>query len=327
MPSALDANELCLFMYPMSSAIEIPNACFESISICSKYRIVSLVGKRSSVVVSYRDDLRVVQRILDEHPDENFRCSEFFMAGDDISLALGGNLGIIKIMNLCKGTFIGHIKAHGGSISSIKRYKDKYLLSCSEDTTIKMWDISELACVCIFGGYKGHRDYVLSMDVSNDMKYLASCGTDCSIKIWRIPSYLNKLECTTPIYSSTHGCRLPIECIRFYGELLVFYSGEKRIHAISLKYEESKSSAEAVFAGEIMLEKRLLRKFDISGSTLVALMESQDVIMFDLNDIGFRSHPKTLKPLKEKKVQDFCVIGDRMFILLEDSCFMTMDLR
>ncbi|AFN83793.1 WD40 domain-binding protein [Encephalitozoon romaleae SJ-2008] len=310
----------------MSSIIEIPNACFESMSICNKHRIVSLAGKRSSVIVSYRDGLKVVQRILDEHPDENFQCSEFFMAGNDISLALGGKLGIIKMVNLSKGTFIGHIKAHGGSISSIKRYKDKYLLSCSEDTTIKMWDISELACVCIFGGYSGHRDYVLSIDVSNDMRYLASCGTDCSIKIWRIPSYLNKLECTTPIYSSTHECRFPIECIRFYGELLVFYSGEKRIHVISLKYEESKSSAEALLAGEIILEERLLRKFDISGSTLVALIESQDVIMFDMNDIGFRSHPKTLKSFKRKKVQDFCAVGDQIFILLEDSRFMTMDL-
>ncbi|AFM99073.1 hypothetical protein EHEL_091790 [Encephalitozoon hellem ATCC 50504] len=310
----------------MSSVIEIPNACFESMSSYGKCRIVSLVGKRTSAIISYGDDLKIAQRVLDEHPDEEFQCSEFFMAGNDVLLALGGRLGIIKIINLSKGAFIGHIRAHGGCISSIKRYGNEYLLSCSEDTTIKMWNVSGLTCVCIFGGYSGHKDYVLSIDVSSDMKYLASCGTDCSIKIWRIPSNLNKLECISPIYSSTDICKFPIECVRFYRELLIFYSGERKIHAVSLKYEEAKSSVEVVLAGEIVLKRRLFRKFDISGDILVALMEPHDIVMFDMNDIGFISHPKILESIKKEKIQDFCVVENRMFVLFENTHLMAIDL-
>ncbi|ADM12307.1 WD40 domain-binding protein [Encephalitozoon intestinalis ATCC 50506] len=310
----------------MALSIEIPNAYLEFMSICDEYEIVSLVGKRTSVIISYADDLRMVQRVLDEHPDENFQCSEFLIRQNDVLLALGGSLGIIKVLNLSKGTFVGYIQAHGGIIFSIKRYKDEYLLSCSEDTTIKMWDVSELKCVCVFGGYTGHRDHVLSIDVSDDLRYLASGGTDCSIRVWRIPSSLNKFQCVAPIYLSPRIHKFPIQCVRFYREFLVFYSGESRIDIISPRYGEVEPTSRTEFVGGVKFEGQLLRGFEIDDGMLVAVTESQDIILFKMNDIGFTSQSTILRSTKKGKIRDFRVIRNRMFILFEDSFFRVLSL-
>ncbi|KMV65358.1 hypothetical protein M970_091780 [Encephalitozoon cuniculi EcunIII-L] len=308
----------------MSPTIKIPDTHLESMSICNECGIVSLSGKRTSVIVKYNGDLRIVQRILDEHPEESFECSEILKMEDDVFLVLGGRLGVIKILNLSKGMFTGYIRAHGGSISAIKGYKDRYVLSCSEDTTVKMWDISEMKCVCVFGGYMGHRDHVLSIDISGDLRYLASGGTDCSIMVWRIPSFPNKLECVTPVYSSTRNHRFPVQCVRFYGELLVSYSGEGRICAILPKYGEARPSLEETIVGEIKLQNKLLRKFDVCGDMLVALLESQDIVTFNLSNIESPSQSTILKSIRGKRVQDFCVAEDKILVLLENSCLMVM---
>lgn len=312
---------------PMLPTIRIPNTYLSSVSIGRGYGVAALAGRRTAVVVDHSEGLRVVQRILDEHPDEGFRCSEFLARKDCLLLVLGGELGVIKVLNLSKGVPAGHIKAHGGPIFSIRAYKDEYLLSCSSDTTIKMWSVSGLSCVCVFGGYMGHRDHVLSMDISSDLRYLVSGGSDCSIRVWAIPCSFGDVECTAPVYSSEGIHKFPVRCVRFHGDILVFSEGQDRIHIALPTYGDREAYSDTVLVQEVCLGGRgPVRKFDISGNTLVALMGKQDMAVLDMRTIRSAPHPTMLRIPNAGAVQDFCMEGGRVFVLFESSLFMAIDL-
>jgi WD40 repeat protein len=63
------------------------------------------------------------------------------------------------------------------------------IVSGSQDTSIKIWDIKLKLSNCI-STFKGHSDAVRSViKISNDL--IASCSSDESIKLWKISS----MEC------------------------------------------------------------------------------------------------------------------------------------
>ena len=108
------------------------------------------------------------------------------------------------------------------------------LVSCSDDKTIKMWDIDSGSilstlrghsrdnpeCLCDFFPYRanpecpvrGHSDWVQGLAFNpRDPQMLVSCSDDRTIKVWNITSgaCLSTLSCdrydATPLY---------IECVR-----------------------------------------------------------------------------------------------------------------
>jgi polycomb protein EED len=299
-------------------SIQIPEASFVSITLSPVHNLLSLAGKRTSAILSYSDDaLELVQRILDENTSENFLCTEFFIMDGCIHLAIGGELGVLKTLNITRATFAGYFRGHGGMITGIKNFNDRYILSCSEDTTIRMWDVRTAKCVCIFGGYQGHRDHVLSMDISPDREYLASSGTDCTIKIWRIPRALDGLKHVhLPIYSSSRIHRSFIRCLRFYGNLIISSSKGSRITAILPRCD---ASHEAVFVGEIILGSNLVKKFEIHENILIALTESKEIVLYNMYGLGSLTNGITIQTQEEHEVIDFAIGGNEIFILYENS--------
>lgn len=308
-------------------ALEIPDSCLTSMNIHPDTRLLSLAGRRTSVLVSYTHrDLCLCQRILDEDPDEDFLCTELLVAGDVVYLVLGGSLGTIKVLNASRGLFFGHMKAHGGAVTAIRRYNNRYILSCSEDTTIKMWDVLGLRCVCIFGGYMGHRDCVLSMDVSADLRLLASGGTDCMVNIWDIPQTHDGLRnIHTPVYSSQRIHTSRITCLRFYGDLLVSCSGGSRISVV-LPIYSTDMSEDAMFIGEVRTDTSMLHRFEIHNGLLLALAETGRLLVFDMENIAHPSSPVAVEIPVDKKIRDFALCRDRLFVLLEDSSVVAVDM-
>ena len=82
------------------------------------------------------------------------------------------------------------LQAHSGSVySSAFTHDDKFLLTCSEDTTIRLWDLHLLNNRAIFCG---HNYPVLSLCVSAFSLYFASGSMDTTARLW-------SLERTFPI--------------------------------------------------------------------------------------------------------------------------------
>lgn len=56
-----------------------------------------------------------------------------------------------------------------------------HLLSCSDDTTLRLWDVSSLENVVV---YRGHTYPVWALDISQQGQYFASGSQDRTAKLW-----------------------------------------------------------------------------------------------------------------------------------------------
>lgn len=77
-----------------------------------------------------------------------------------------------------------------GAINDVKFHpiKSQLLLTCSKDYSIRLWNVKNSICVAIFAGIRGHRDEVLSIDISSDGQKFISGGIDHNIMVWNLNS-------------------------------------------------------------------------------------------------------------------------------------------
>ena len=66
-----------------------------------------------------------------------------------------------------------------------------YLASCSDDKTVKLWNLKSLK---LENTFEGHTKNVHDILFSKCGKYLASCSWDKTVKLWNLESL--KLEQT-----------------------------------------------------------------------------------------------------------------------------------
>lgn len=74
--------------------------------------------------------------------------------------------------------------AHSGSVYSVKFVdKSDLMLSCSEDTTIRLWCLNTKCNVVV---YRGHNYPIWSIDVGPQGKLFASACMDSTARLWRL---------------------------------------------------------------------------------------------------------------------------------------------
>uniref|UniRef100_A0A672K7B1 TATA-box binding protein associated factor 5 like n=1 Tax=Sinocyclocheilus grahami TaxID=75366 RepID=A0A672K7B1_SINGR len=79
------------------------------------------------------------------------------------------------------------LRAHSGPVYCTAFLTDgSGLLSCSEDSTVRLWDLSSFTNTVLL--FTGHRGPVLSLAFSPNGKYLASAGEDQRLKLWDLAS-------------------------------------------------------------------------------------------------------------------------------------------
>lgn len=122
-------------------------------------------------------------------------------------LATGGVKGIVRVIHCNRDpsngfkNLIGHSKMlinnknsyntfefTAGAINDLKFHtiQPHLLLSGSKDYSIRLWNIRNSTCIAIFSGIRGHRDEVLSIDVTADGSQLISAGIDHNVMIWSL---------------------------------------------------------------------------------------------------------------------------------------------
>lgn len=312
------------------TSIWIKNKSLVRIVIHPTENLLAVAGKRSSLVLQYDENtIEVMQHHLDEDKQESLICATFFDMKNTVYLATAGHLGIVKVINISEYCFSGFLRGHGGSITDIKAHTkdEKVLFSASEDTTVRMWDFEAKRCLAIFGGYIGHRDYVLSIDVSACGEKVVSSGTDCTIKVWKIPS-VGEDEIASvyfPEYSSSKIHKSYITCVRFYGELLVSTSFGGRIVIVSPYFlTEVYShflSSDSLFIDEYRLKKgsQFTNTFSLDRDRLLACVKggSRQALLFDLKQLSKGFFPIAVDFTKQKVVQDAVIRGNNIFVLYD----------
>lgn len=90
----------------------------------------------------------------------------------------------ILIIEAKSGRRISQLTGHSAIINSVDYRPDiGLLLTASDDTTLRLWDIESRSCLNIF---TGHSDRVLSATISPDGHYIASISYDKKMYIWDI---------------------------------------------------------------------------------------------------------------------------------------------
>lgn len=321
----------------------IPNTDLTRIKIHPSLNIICLTGKRSVIVASTcNGNVEILQRHLDEDKLENYMCCEFAELKIGCVIVVGGFRGVLKLLNLNTCTFEGYLSGHGGAITDIKphfKYKN-VIFSASEDNSIRMWNGENKKLMAIFGGAAGHKDFVLSIDISLCEKYLLSSGTDCQVKMWKIPDIEKQNDSIEmryfPIYSTSIIHRSYITCVKFYGKLIVSKSVNNRISIVrpylSVEiYDHPKCSYSSFINELVYFESKILtKKFDIFGDTMIIGSESEKDVIYltDLNKLqdGISSICK-IKTDCNKKVRDIASKNEEVYILFEDSMILFMNIK
>jgi WD40 repeat protein len=87
-------------------------------------------------------------------------------------------------LQLAASRELRHIAAHAAPVQHVLFTRDgRTLVSCSEDATIKLWDV---ATGEERGLLKGHSAKIMSIAIAPDDRTLASAGLDKTIRLWNI---------------------------------------------------------------------------------------------------------------------------------------------
>ena len=121
------------------------------------------------------------------------------------TVAVGSYFGDIFLLNTVTGSQKGILSGHSGLVRSIAFSSDGvYLVSGSEDKTVKLWDMQTGGIVKEF---EGHKEWVLSVCISSDSTMVVSGSADRTVHLWDIQTG----ECHSVIEQNTW-----VYCISFF---------------------------------------------------------------------------------------------------------------
>jgi polycomb protein EED len=142
----------------------------------------------------------------------------------------------IKILDVESGQIVRELSGHGRGINdlAISPLSTDYLVSCAEDGTIRIWNLSpeyeEQPCVALLGG-GGHKQPILAIHFHPSGRWLLSGGIDTAVALWAVPPIeeLEDRRKTTndplivydPHFFSDEVHSNYVDSLAFYGDLII----------------------------------------------------------------------------------------------------------
>jgi WD40 repeat protein len=127
-----------------------------------------------------------------------------------------GQGGEIRFWNLKKKTCTKTITAHDRWVRGLYWEKDR-LFSCSNDKTVKVWNLNTGAFLNV---YEGHENNVPMVQVSLADNLMVSCSRDQTVKIWDVALG----DCLSTLSGHSHA----VNCVQFKDNVIV--SGDRGGH-------------------------------------------------------------------------------------------------
>ncbi|KAI5783897.1 WD40-repeat-containing domain protein [Peziza echinospora] len=219
--------------------------------------VFAVVGGIETIVLrpNAENGAEIIQYFVDDSPEEVL-CTSCWTKDKDTGdplLAVAGNAGIIKILNVKTGKVIQTLTGHGDEVMDLKiSPEDPTLLaSASADSTIRIWSLDPKhrgqPCACICAG-EGHRETVLTVAFHDNGRYLLSGGMDHIVNLWILPELPaastgsdHPITVIYPHFSSSMVHSNYIDCIAFHGDLILSKAAKE--HKIILWQIQNFSSA------------------------------------------------------------------------------------
>ncbi|CAJ0957038.1 unnamed protein product, partial [Mesorhabditis belari] len=103
-------------------------------------------------------------------------------------LCFGGKFGFIRVVDATSGQMIRMLSGHGQAVNELRAHpsKDGIVASCSVDLTVIIWNVNQSNYLVRLGGFRGHRNQLLSLDWSECGNYIVTGSMDHSIKLWSL---------------------------------------------------------------------------------------------------------------------------------------------
>lgn len=247
-PTAMQTIHCLSFLHESSHQNRIING--DVLAVCGG-RVVAIYGLTEAMDTQPFDVLSIWE---DEMEEEFYTVRWGLVPESDGTfspwVAAGGKYGLIKVFDAHTNRMVKQLCGHKNAIRDLSFLSDgHFLLSSSDDYSVRLWHVPNHVQVAIFHGMEGHDRPVLCLDVHDSERLFLSGGMDRTVKLWSISEDLRTQmdrartwDChvytsaegieysTTPFptqleykpqFSSQQLHKGFVDCARFYGNFIL----------------------------------------------------------------------------------------------------------
>ncbi|CAG9327836.1 unnamed protein product [Blepharisma stoltei] len=272
-------------------------------------------------------------------------------------LACAGKQGIILLINVYTYSLVGHhLVGHKNAIHQLKFApgNSAFLLSASEDLSIRLWNILTFTQVAIFAGDLGHKHGVLTIDWHSTENIFASGGRDGAVKIWKITDELKNamdesmtwnqnfmnnganIPCARtpfrtkmifePEFSTNRVHKSYVDCVKFYGNLIYSKGQEGCIVVWKPHPERNPDSVTVLFTLNFPRNSEIGLRFtiDYEQDLLVLGGTESNCYLFDLTweSTEFREIKNALHTFRSPVRSAGFTADSSKMVYITDDCFV-----
>ena len=143
----------------------------------------------------------------------------------------------IHVYDVVDRRYVRTLTGHGSGIQEIVPHPTvpSVFATCSDDNEVRLWNLDsnfeDSWCAIICHGEFGHTSTIYSIDFTKNGRYLMSGGRDTWMHLWALPAAEDLVQLPKekvkserihyPHFSSADVHNDIVDCIRFYGDLII----------------------------------------------------------------------------------------------------------